>query len=102
MLEPWVYEWVKERQGSISAEHGLGLAKKDYITYSRSENMVGLMKQIKGLYDPVSSELCCGCAGMVVADQYVAERHHEPVQVHLDGSTPKRWDLTALEERHAK
>lgn len=61
MLEPWVYEWVKERQGSISAEHGLGLAKKDYITYSRSENMVGLMKQIKGLYDPVSSEVWFGC-----------------------------------------
>lgn len=53
-LEPWVYEWVAERKGSISAEHGLGLAKKEFIGYSRSETMIKLMKQIKQLYDPVS------------------------------------------------
>lgn len=52
VLEPFVYEWIAKRQGSISAEHGLGLAKKKYIGYSRNETMVGLMKQIKGLYDP--------------------------------------------------
>lgn len=53
-LEPYVYEWIAKRNGSISAEHGLGLAKKGYIGYSRSENMVGIMKKIKNLYDPVS------------------------------------------------
>jgi FAD/FMN-containing dehydrogenase len=51
-LEPWVYEWIQKRSGSISAEHGLGLAKKKFIGYSRSETMVGLMQQIKKLYDP--------------------------------------------------
>ncbi|KAI9834547.1 MAG: hypothetical protein M1819_002923 [Sarea resinae] len=51
-LEPFVYEWTAKRNGSVSAEHGLGLAKKAYIGYSRSETMVGLMKQIKNLYDP--------------------------------------------------
>lgn len=51
-LEPWVYEWIKGRNGSISAEHGLGIAKKAYISYSRSETMIRLMKQIKDLYDP--------------------------------------------------
>ncbi|TKA29535.1 hypothetical protein B0A50_03548 [Salinomyces thailandicus] len=51
-LEPWVYEWVAQRKGSISAEHGLGLAKKEFIQYSRSETMVGLMKQLKKVYDP--------------------------------------------------
>jgi len=51
-LEPFVYEWIEKRNGSISAEHGLGLAKKNYIGYSRSETMIGLMKQIKNLYDP--------------------------------------------------
>ena len=55
MLEPYVYEWIEKRKGSISAEHGLGLAKKPYIKYSRNETMVGLMKQIKNLYDPVSA-----------------------------------------------
>ncbi|KAI6092454.1 hypothetical protein F4821DRAFT_135076 [Hypoxylon rubiginosum] len=51
-LEPFVYEWIAERNGSISAEHGLGIAKKKYIGYSRNETTVDLMKQIKNLYDP--------------------------------------------------
>ncbi|KAF2728392.1 D-lactate dehydrogenase 2 mitochondrial precursor [Polyplosphaeria fusca] len=51
-LEPYVYEWVQSRKGSISAEHGLGIAKKAYIGYSKSDSMIKLMKQIKGLYDP--------------------------------------------------
>lgn len=55
-LEPFVYEWISTRNGSISAEHGLGIARKPYIGYSRSETMVKLMKQVKGLFDPVS---CC-------------------------------------------
>lgn len=53
VLEPFVYEWIAERSGSISAEHGLGIAKKKFIGYSRDETMIGLMKQIKDLYDPV-------------------------------------------------
>ncbi|KAG5963614.1 hypothetical protein E4U58_003518 [Claviceps cyperi] len=53
VLEPYVYEWIEKRNGSISAEHGLGLAKKNFIGYSRNETMLGLMKQIKTLYDPV-------------------------------------------------
>lgn len=56
-LEPWVYEWVKERKGSISAEHGLGLAKKEFVGYSRSDGMVELMKKVRGLFDPVSSRV---------------------------------------------
>ena len=53
-LEPWVYEWVQTRQGSISAEHGLGLAKKAFVGYSRSETMIKLMKGLKTFFDPVS------------------------------------------------
>ena len=52
VLEPFIYEWIAQRQGSISAEHGLGLMKKKHIGYSRSPTMVALMKQIKNLYDP--------------------------------------------------
>ncbi|KAL6869379.1 D-lactate ferricytochrome c oxidoreductase [Amphichorda felina] len=52
VLEPYVYEWIAKRNGSISAEHGLGIAKKNYIGYSRDETTIGLMKQIKNLYDP--------------------------------------------------
>jgi len=53
ILEPWVYEQVQALNGSISAEHGLGIAKKDFIGYSRSDTMIGLMKAVKNLYDPV-------------------------------------------------
>lgn len=52
-LEPFVYEWIAGRNGSVSAEHGLGLAKKAFIGYSRSEPMVRLMKRTKDFYDPV-------------------------------------------------
>lgn len=54
-LEPFVYEWVSKWNGSISAEHGLGLAKKPFIGYSRSENVLGLMRRIKDSFDPVSN-----------------------------------------------
>jgi FAD/FMN-containing dehydrogenase len=54
VLEPWVYEWVQKRNGSISAEHGLGVAKKEFVKYSRDETMLKLMGQVKNLYDPVS------------------------------------------------
>ncbi|KAJ5398220.1 FAD-binding type 2 [Penicillium cosmopolitanum] len=51
-IEPWVYEWIQKRQGSISAEHGLGIAKREFIGYSQNDTMVKLMKQLKSLYDP--------------------------------------------------
>ncbi|KAI0835554.1 D-lactate dehydrogenase 2 mitochondrial precursor [Hypoxylon sp. FL0890] len=51
-LEPYVFEWIKAKNGSISAEHGLGVAKKKYIGYSRDETTIGIMKQIKNLFDP--------------------------------------------------
>ncbi|KAH3684048.1 hypothetical protein WICPIJ_004986 [Wickerhamomyces pijperi] len=51
-LEPFVYEWVSGKNGSISAEHGLGFQKKNYIGYSKSEAEIKLIKQLKGLYDP--------------------------------------------------
>ncbi|OJJ49036.1 hypothetical protein ASPZODRAFT_129411 [Penicilliopsis zonata CBS 506.65] len=51
-IEPWVYEWIAQRNGSISAEHGLGVAKKEFIGYSQNETNLKLMKQLKALYDP--------------------------------------------------
>lgn len=34
-LEPWIYEWIQRHNASISAEHGLGLAKKPFVNYHR-------------------------------------------------------------------
>ena len=78
-IEPWVYEWIQKRGGSISAEHGLGLAKKEFIGYSQNDTMVKLMKQLKDLYDPVSILPCVSGSRLTGL-----EWNHEPVQVHLD------------------
>ncbi|XP_015779849.1 PREDICTED: D-2-hydroxyglutarate dehydrogenase, mitochondrial-like [Acropora digitifera] len=51
-IEPYVFEWTAKYNGSISAEHGLGFKKANYIHYSKSSSSVTLMKEIKGLLDP--------------------------------------------------
>ncbi|XP_066536479.1 D-2-hydroxyglutarate dehydrogenase, mitochondrial isoform X3 [Hoplias malabaricus] len=51
-IEPYVYEWTSRYQGSISAEHGLGLKKRNYIYYSKSPEAVSLMGNIKAMLDP--------------------------------------------------
>ena len=38
--------------GSISAEHGVGLLKRDYLHYSRSAAEIELMRSMKALFDP--------------------------------------------------
>jgi len=47
-----VYEPLKENNGSISAEHGIGLHKKNYLIKSRTKSEIELMKQIKHFFDP--------------------------------------------------
>ena len=43
---------VEEFNGSVSAEHGIGLLKKDYLPYSRSEIEIQLLRQMKQVFDP--------------------------------------------------
>jgi len=47
-----VYHLVGQFKGSVSAEHGVGLLKKDALRYSKSEAEMHLMRQIKALFDP--------------------------------------------------
>ncbi|XP_077998542.1 D-2-hydroxyglutarate dehydrogenase, mitochondrial-like [Glandiceps talaboti] len=51
-IEPYIYEWVSKHKGSISAEHGLGFKKKNFIQYSKSDSAVELMQKMKNLMDP--------------------------------------------------
>ncbi|TFK03922.1 RNA exonuclease 4 [Platysternon megacephalum] len=51
-IEPFVYEWTAQYNGSISAEHGLGFKKKHYIQYSKPQEAVLLMQQVKTMLDP--------------------------------------------------
>ncbi|EPE93996.1 FAD-binding oxidoreductase [Rhizobium grahamii] len=47
-----VYERVRQHRGSISAEHGIGLLKRDYLSYSRNADELELMRLIKKTLDP--------------------------------------------------
>lgn len=47
-----VYELVREKQGSISAEHGVGILKRPYLGMSRSEAELALMTSLKRTLDP--------------------------------------------------
>jgi glycolate oxidase len=38
--------------GTISGEHGLGFAKKDYLAATMDQNLLGLMKRVKKAFDP--------------------------------------------------
>ncbi|XP_041073181.1 D-2-hydroxyglutarate dehydrogenase, mitochondrial isoform X2 [Carcharodon carcharias] len=51
-IEPYLYEWVAQHSGSISAEHGLGFKKKDFIYFSKPRAAVQIMQQMKVILDP--------------------------------------------------
>jgi len=52
VLEPWIYEKIASHNGSISAEHGLGLMKSPYLSFSQPPTNIRLMKSLKDLFDP--------------------------------------------------
>jgi len=47
-----LFELIKKYEGSISAEHGIGLLKKDYLFYSCSQEEIAIMKSLKKIFDP--------------------------------------------------
>ena len=47
-----IYGLVQELQGSVSAEHGIGLMKKAFLGHSRSAAELALMRQLKLAMDP--------------------------------------------------
>ncbi|MBI2318346.1 MAG: hypothetical protein HYU75_15445 [Betaproteobacteria bacterium] len=51
-IENTIYGLVRERQGSISAEHGIGMRKKPFLEYSRTPEEIRLMQTIKQALDP--------------------------------------------------
>lgn len=51
-VSKWVFEIVAKHKGSISAEHGVGMTKKPYLGYSRSEAEIAYLKAIKAAFDP--------------------------------------------------
>lgn len=51
-VEAIVYEALGRRGGVISAEHGIGLDKREYLQHSRSEDEISLMLVLKQALDP--------------------------------------------------
>lgn len=47
-----MFALVQRHRGSISAEHGIGLLKRDFLAYTRSPAELSLMKTIKAALDP--------------------------------------------------
>ncbi len=47
-----VFETVQKYGGSVSAEHGVGMTKKPYLAYTRSQVEIDYMKAIKAVFDP--------------------------------------------------
>ena len=51
-ISPALFEAVRARRGSISAEHGVGLLKRDFLEFSRSPAEIALMRSLKRVFDP--------------------------------------------------
>ena len=51
-VSPWVFEIVEKYQGSVSAEHGVGMTKKPYLEYTRSAEEIAYMRAVKAAFDP--------------------------------------------------
>jgi FAD/FMN-containing dehydrogenase len=51
-VEAIVYGGLRSRSGSVSAEHGIGLEKRDYLSWSRTPQEVALMRALKATLDP--------------------------------------------------
>ncbi|KAG2172920.1 hypothetical protein INT44_004661 [Umbelopsis vinacea] len=51
-IDEFIYTWLTQYSGSVSAEHGIGLMKAPYLTYTKSLTMVNQMQRIKTMFDP--------------------------------------------------
>lgn len=47
-----VYACVRDFNGSVSAEHGIGTLKRDYLSYSRTPEEIAVMRRLKAALDP--------------------------------------------------
>ena len=51
-VEDLVYGLVREWHGTVSAEHGIGLHKRPYLSYCRSPEEIAVMRALKNALDP--------------------------------------------------
>jgi FAD/FMN-containing dehydrogenase len=51
-IDETIYSLIQTLNGSISAEHGIGIMKKEFLAYSKSDSEIALMKALKKTMDP--------------------------------------------------
>jgi FAD/FMN-containing dehydrogenase len=51
-LQPFVFDYIRDKQGSVSAEHGIGLLKSEYLGHTKSAQMIDYMGKMKKVFDP--------------------------------------------------
>ncbi len=51
-IKAFVYGTVRDHGGTVSAEHGIGAIKRDYLAFSRTPEEIALMQRIKAAVDP--------------------------------------------------
>jgi FAD/FMN-containing dehydrogenase len=51
-VDQHIFAMIESLQGSVSAEHGVGITKRSYLGHTRSVAEIALMKQIKAAFDP--------------------------------------------------
>jgi FAD/FMN-containing dehydrogenase len=51
-MDAIIYGLVREMGGSVSAEHGIGTLKKQWLGYARSDAEIALMRTLKNALDP--------------------------------------------------
>ena len=51
-IDHCIYDGLKEIGGSVSAEHGIGTHKKDYLELCRTPEEISLMRSLKTFMDP--------------------------------------------------
>lgn len=47
-----IFDLVRRYRGSVSAEHGIGLLKRDWLGHSRSPEEIAILRAIKSALDP--------------------------------------------------
>lgn len=52
IIEPFIFDFVRDCSGSVSAEHGIGRTKPQYLGHSKSPEAVGVMRLMKESFDP--------------------------------------------------
>jgi FAD/FMN-containing dehydrogenase len=52
LVEPYIFEWSAEAGGSVSAEHGLGTKRQQYLGLAKPPEVIAAMRCIKTQFDP--------------------------------------------------